>query len=229
MLAVTEWTFTADVSTWVNLILKDRPDLPFSKSSVEDRCSNSQKRRDFTLYLKDGSPFLTGEMKMPDKTDGGSPYRESVVIDAHDKADDAAVEYYFTWNVNRCVLWKTFEVKKPIISRHIEDYSDILAAPIKHSADVRNSRVQDQIKKFLLRFLERCAALISGAKPMMMLTPDEKFLNIWEAALQQPVAQTLSSLDRKYEKDSLFTAEIDGWMREEQGWIISHSDGRNHS
>jgi type I restriction-modification system DNA methylase subunit len=224
MQGITEWTFTADVAKWVEQILLDRPDLPFSRTSVEDRGSGSQKRRDFTLYLKNGNAFLTGEMKMPDKPDGGSPYREAVVKDAHDKADDAGVEYYFTWNVNRCVLWKTFEVGKPIISRHIEDYSNVLFAPIKHSSEVAHPRVQEQIKKFLLRFLERCAALMSGEKPMMMLTPDEKFLNIWEAALQQPVAQTLAALSQRYEKDNLFTAELDSWMREDQGWIISHSD-----
>jgi len=223
MPGVTEWTFTADVAKWMEQIIQDRPDLPFSRTDVEVRGTGSQKRRDLTLYHKNGKPFLTGEMKMPDKSDGGSPYREAVVKDAHDKADSVGVEYFFTWNVNRCVLWKTFEPGKPIAQRYIEDYSDVLAGPIKRSDDVENPRVQEQVKCFLLRFLERCAALISGAQPMLMLTPDEKFLNIWEAALQRPVAQTLEALSNKYEKDALFTGQLDLWMREEQGWIISHT------
>lgn len=225
MPVVTEWTFTANVANWINKILREHPELPFADTAaVEKNVPGSRKRHDLVLCDKNQKPFLTGEMKMPDKADGGSPYREAVVMDAHNKADAAGVEYFITWNVNRCVLWKTFEAGKPIAQRYVEDYSDVLAAPIKRSDDVESPRVQEQIQGFLLRLLERLAALISGVQPMLMLAPDEKFLNIWEAALQRPVAQTYEALNKKYEKDSVFTGQLDLWMREEQGWSISHKD-----
>ena len=33
------------------------------------------------------------------------------------KADDVGVKHFFTWNVNRLVLWKTFEPGVPLIQR----------------------------------------------------------------------------------------------------------------
>lgn len=220
---VTEWTFTADATKWMEQILQQRPDLPFSRAEVEERGRASQKRRDITLYDRNNRPVITGEVKMPDKPDGRSPFQEALVMDAHAKADSIGAEYYFTWNVNRCVLWRTFEQGKPITERQIEHF-ELFPSPIRHADEVEIPRIQEQIKQFLASFLDRCAAILSGVHPMLIMPLDEKFLNIWEAALEQPVAQTLYALSTLYEKDRAFTADLDRWMREEQGWTISHRD-----
>ena len=223
MPTITEWTFTADIAKWIEQVLHERPDLPFSCAEVEERGAGSRKRRDLTLYDRQNKPAVTGEVKMPDSPDGRSPFQEALVMDAHQKANLIGVEYFFTWNVNRCVLWKTFEAGKPITERYLEHFP-VMPAPVRHADELEHPRVQQQIKQFLVRFLERCAAIITGEQPMLLLPLDEKFLYVWEAALEQPVAQTLRAISDFYEKDKTFARHLDKWMRDEQGWTLSSDD-----
>ena len=99
---VTEWEYTADVAGCINQILEKDSRLPFSKAKCERRTVGSQKRRDITLYDRDKRVVLTGEVKLPYRSAGGSPYNEAVVQDARKKAQRAKSDYFFTWNVNAC-------------------------------------------------------------------------------------------------------------------------------
>jgi len=117
MATVTEWTFTSDAAKWIEEIIKQKPSLPFLDAKVELRPAASIKRGDIIIRGRDGKPIITGEAKMPDKPDGNSPFNEMVVRDAHDKADDFGAPYFFTWNVNRCVLWQTFQKGVPLVDR----------------------------------------------------------------------------------------------------------------
>ena len=85
--------------------------MPFSRAKCEQRGSGSKKRRDLTLLDKNQVIALTGEVKMPWAKDGGTPFIESVVQDARQKAQRAGVRFFFTWNVNEFVLWETFPAK----------------------------------------------------------------------------------------------------------------------
>ncbi|OFX16895.1 MAG: hypothetical protein A2Z18_11390 [Armatimonadetes bacterium RBG_16_58_9] len=223
MPSVNEWTLTADVAKWIADVLRERPELPFSEAKVEERGRGSRKRRDLTIYDRKGNLVITGEIKMPDNSDGRSPFQDSLVKDAHEKADTVGAEYFFTWNVNRCVLWRTFEQGVPITERHIHHWY-VLPAPVRDSADVAHPRVEEQVARFLSLFLERCAAIMTGAEALPSLPLDEKFLLVWEAALDQPVAQTLRSLSGRYLRDREFTTELDRWMRDKQGWTVSSAE-----
>ncbi len=68
--AVTEWTFTGDVQSLINEILRDHPEFGFSEAKIEERGRGQLKRRDLTLYDDRGKCALSGEVKMPDKADG---------------------------------------------------------------------------------------------------------------------------------------------------------------
>jgi len=223
MASINEWTLTADIAKWAEQILRDRPDLPFSRVAVEERGRGSQKRRDLTLYAKSGKPAITGELKMPDSPDGRSPFQDSLVLDAHEKADRIGVEYFFTWNVNRCVLWKTFEQGKSITERYVAHFP-VFPTPIRSSEQLAHPLVEQRIREFLAQLLERCAVIMVGEEPAPSVPMDEKFLLVWEAALEQPVAQTLQALSLRYLRDREFTATLDKWMREGQEWIISHRE-----
>ena len=111
MTSMTEWEFTADVAKWISEVLAKNARLPFSEAKCEQRGSGSAKRRDLTLLDKNQVVSLTGEVKLPFQKDGGSPYIESVVQDARQKAQRAGARFFFTWNVNEFVLWETFPAK----------------------------------------------------------------------------------------------------------------------
>jgi len=118
---INEVTFMSDVAGWINAILEKRPDLPFTHAKIEESAEGKRTRRDLTLYDRDGSKALTGEAKIPDDPHLG-PHADSVVQDAFQKASDAGARYFFTWNVNRFVLWDPSKVKLPILQRQWRDF-----------------------------------------------------------------------------------------------------------
>ena len=223
MSQVTEWEFTGGVMSHINLILSDHPELPFQEARIETRKKGKRERRDLALFDKGGRIVLTGEVKTPDSPEGRSPFQQGVVEDAHAKADAVGVDYNFTWNVNRFVLWKTYEHGKPITERYVEHFA-VLPSPIHDADETLHPRVRAQIDEFLLKFLERFAALLSGEQPMPLLPLDEKFILVYEASLEQPVAQTLAAIGQFYARNKDFKRRLDNWMRDEQGWVLSSDE-----
>ena len=82
----TEWTFAADAAKWMSLFLHGQTKSPFTDAKVEQRSSGSAKRSDLILYDRDGKPALTGEIKLPDTTEGQTPFHAKLVSDARRKA-----------------------------------------------------------------------------------------------------------------------------------------------
>jgi len=101
---INEWEFTGDVQKWITEILVKNSRLPFSEAKIEQSGSDSAKRRDFTLLDKDNRAVLTGEVKLPYRKDGGSPYNNAVVQNARGKARIPGARFFFTGNVNEFVL-----------------------------------------------------------------------------------------------------------------------------
>lgn len=104
-----EWQFTSDVAKWIYLLLERNKELPFGDAYCEGQSADSPKRRDLTIKDRNGLVVLTGEVKLPGQKDGATPYNAKSVADAREKALRAGVDYFFTWNVNECVLWETNE------------------------------------------------------------------------------------------------------------------------
>lgn len=215
-----EWNITAQAATWMTEICNARPELPFSHATVEETVKGSAKRHDLTLFHRTTKkPILTGEVKRPENPDGRNPMSDALLSDAFMKASISGIPYFFTWNVNRCVLWDSFK-SGPLTERNLEHFY-VLQPPIKKSDELRDGRREAELKKFLNRFLERLAAIVEGGETLPTLPLDEKFLLVWEAALEQPVAQTLAALHHTFGDDKEFTGQLNTWMREKLGLILS--------
>jgi methylase of polypeptide subunit release factors len=215
-LSTTEWEFTATVASWINQIIQANRDLPFSEARCEQKSEDSQKRRDLTLLDSNGKIVLTGEVKLPYRKDGGSPYNETVVQDARQKAIRAKSKYFFTWNVNECVLWETFTNK---ISRTDRKYTSWDVTHVINEHQLTIPATEHAIRKWLPLLLNDFAKILRGTAIFGLQTPDQKFVDAIESALKMPIHFTLESLASRYEKR--FKAELDAWMRGEMGWVIS--------
>lgn len=215
---INEWTFAADVCKTIQGILADTPGLPFAEAKVEQGAGFGRKRRDLTLYDRERRPVLTGEIKLPDRPDGQSPYAGPLVDDAFQKANAKGVEHFFTWNVNRFVLWKTFEAGKPIAERDLEHFN---VTSITSSAELSSPGVQTEIRGFLTQFLGRYARILEGTEPIRSRPLDEKFIRVLESALELPILQTRNAVSNRYATDRKFARNLDAWMRDSQGWLIS--------
>ncbi len=208
---INEWTFAADVCKTIQEILADNPALPFSEAKVEEAARAGRKRRDLTLYGTAGHPVLTGEIKLPDRPDGQSPYADPLVEDAFGKANVKGLEYFFTWNVNRFVLWKTFEPGKPLADRELEHFN---VTSITRSEEINDPQVQAEIRGVLTTILGRYARILEGTEPIRSKPLDEKFVRVLESALELPILQTRNAITRLYEGDRKFARKLDGWMRD---------------
>ncbi|MGA2225573.1 MAG: N-6 DNA methylase, partial [Syntrophobacteraceae bacterium] len=213
---INEWELTADVASWINEIIgKDRT-LPFSRAKCEQRPETSLKRRDLTLLGGIGQILVTGEIKLPYQKDGSSPYNAVVVDDARSKALKVGSKYFFTWNVNECVLWETTPTRS---SWRDQNYKSWDVTKVRKESDLEHPAVIDAIKNWLPVFLNDLAKILGGTSFIGRKSPDEKFIDALESALKMPIFATLDELERRYKKVRN-KSELDKWMRSDQGWII---------
>ncbi|MCX6030572.1 MAG: N-6 DNA methylase [Chloroflexi bacterium] len=213
-----ELTFVDHVTNWINAILARRLDLPFREATIEESGKGSRKRRDLTLYGKDGKLALTGEIKLPDKPDGLTPYNEMVVMDAHQKANDEGVKHFFTWNVNRLVLWQTFEPGVPLIQRDQLKF-DVIQV---HDSKLLTLGVnQAKIQTFLETFLTTFADIYRGLRVLPVKPLDERFIDMLDTALDSIAFHTLDALTKRYGDDTAFRGEMTAWMVNKMGWTLA--------
>jgi len=211
-----EWEFTADVASWINEIIAGDSSYPFHRAKCEQRGAGSRKRRDLTLLDPEQRVCLTGEIKLPYQKDGGSPFVEAVVNDARRKAQRAQARFFFTWNVNQCVLWETTPSKTSLKDREYRSWNVTSVSSERHMAQPMTTHA---IQYWLPEFLTEFARILRGTLPIGVKSPDEKFIEALESSLSMPIMLTLEELSERYEQNG-FRAELDRWMRDEQGWVI---------
>ena len=217
-----EQAFVADISSWINSILESRNDLPFTKARVEEYPHGKRTRRDLSIYDKDGKVALCGEVKMPDAPDGKTPYDEDVVQDAFLKASQTGARFFFTWNVNRLVIFDPGKVTLPILQRQTKDYKWFT---FTKSVEVRSPGIEHKLRnEYLPSLLQDLASLYRGETPFGVLPPDERFILMLESFLERPVELTRHETYRRWHEDKAFRKDISGWMVNSQKWTIPKNE-----
>jgi type I restriction-modification system DNA methylase subunit len=214
-----EWNITALAASWMTEACNARPELPFSHAEVENTVKGSARRHDLVLFHRNGKKVLTGEVKRPENPDGRDPTADALLMDAFTKASLSGIPYFFTWNINRCVLWDSHQ-QGPLTERRLAHFY-ALPSPIKKSDELKSPRYEGELKKFIGQLLDRFSAIYSGQETLPSLPLDEKFLLRWESSLEQPVAQTFGVLWERYGKDKAFTQDLNEWMKAKQGMVLS--------
>ena len=216
-----EITFCSDAAGWMNSELDQRPELAFQHVAIEQSTKGSRKRRDLTITDRTGKIAIAGEVKLPYQPDGGSPFDEGVVSDAHSKAAKVGTRYFLTWNVNRIVLWQTDDADKPLCERHVYDEAFV---QVRDADDLVAPGVQQAIRRGLLRFLERADQAYSDTLPLAKRPLDEFFITVLEAALERPIALTQRAIAGRHQSDGRFKTKLDVWMRDAQQWHLSDDE-----
>ena len=219
-----EWGFTGEIKSWIDQIAKLNSSLPFAGARIEAVGKGSQKRRDLTLVDRNGDALLTGEVKLPDAPDGGSPYRAEVVKDARQKALRAGVRFFFTWNVNECVLWETATAGAGLKDRAYERWT---VTAITQRGQLDTAPVQALIHVWLVKFLYDAARILRQGKVGGARTPDVKFVEALESALTVPIRHTYEALARLYVSTPALKRDLDQWMLS-LGWTITSDSDSLH-
>jgi len=232
---INEVQFTANVKSWIDAICRELATVdqsfPFLGAEIEERKEIGRKRRDLVLRPRQNplGHALTGEIKLPDRPDGRTPYSEMVVLDAHSKASAVGAEYFFTWNVNRFVLWQTFRRDSPIFDRSITFYDWFPEGQEVHrSDDLLREDVQQKLKRRLEEFLVEYAEIYKGAKPFPRRPLDEWFIHLLECALDRPTFCTLAEILKYYSRDVAFHGNLDQWMIRNLGATITEEESQDN-
>ncbi len=215
MSTLNEVQFVAEVKSWVDEICRSEgASFPFAKAEIEVRSKGKRERRDFVLLNHRGEKVLTGEVKLPDRSDGRNPYAEELVLDAQEKANAVGVDYFFTWNVNRMVLWKTFVAGLPVADRSI-DFFDW--ASVRDSDELSRPEVVSLLKGKWVEFLSYFADIHRGKRAIPRYPLDKKFVHYLESALEGPANLTRTALYQITDHDKRFTEKIRKWVSSNLG------------
>ena len=216
------------VLQWLNQIIKDQK-LPFRRADQEVQiktCYGLVRYPDIIIW--DGSEDRAAcliELKQPVI----SAYAEQLVNDALNKAIDAGIPFFATWNLNKFVLWETFRPGTTLLERRLL-HKDVL--DIKDLKDLTRSDVEKRVKNFLAEFLKTLLAYyetkIVQPKPLEVyvlpkLAPDEILVYYLKTAVDSLYIPVSNEIMRRKEKEPEFLNKLAQWFVG-QGWLFEDSE-----
>jgi hypothetical protein len=177
-----------------------------------------RKRKDLRFFDYNGKLALCGEVKLPGTPEGRSAFSEKLMQDAFVKADNARVQFFFTWNVNEFVLFDRSLWDRPLIDRRVRVWR--LARNLFSSEDVaREENLQFIKTHFLPDLLRDLADIISGRRRDWSMPPDDVFIRSLESHLDWPVQLTGAYILDQTGRGKAFDLRVQHWMSQ-QDWTF---------
>jgi hypothetical protein len=217
-----EVTFCSRVSKWADSIFENNPAFSFKRTEIEESKGIKRKRSDLRVYGANNKLILAGEVKLPGTADGRNAYNFALVDDSCHKASNAGAEFFFTWNVNKFVLFDSKLWHLPIMERHVKDYD--LGLDLDNPDDVSRPEVEKRVQKFLADFFADLQSIMDGKQPDWGMPPDEFFIRAFESHISWPVKLTAEFLWAKSAAEKQFDALLQEWMAGDQGWQVIRND-----
>jgi methylase of polypeptide subunit release factors len=222
--SIHEVDFCGQVATAVAAMHAQDPNFPFAEARLEGFGTGTakRKRKDLRFFEPGGKLALCGEVKLPGTAEGRSPYDDGVYQDAAQKADNAAVRFFFTWNVNVFVLWDRSQWDKPILERRVREWK--LGLTLAGPEDVARPENLDFIRtRFLPDLLRDLADIYTGRRRDWSMPADDIFIRSLESHLDWPVQLATAYLIDRTDRDKTFDAEVQQWLAD-QDWIFVRND-----
>jgi hypothetical protein len=217
-----EVDFCAQIAGAVNELVGQNPTIyPFHEARVEGYGTGAsrRKRKDLRFFDINGKVVLCGEVKLPGTPEGQSAVNQAVMADAAAKADDAGVQYFFTWNVNDFALWDRSRWDQPWFERRVRLWH--LPRTLACPEDVAREDNLKFIKThFLPDLLRDVADIISGRRRNWEMPPDDVFIQSLESHLNWPVQLASAYIMEHANKSKPFDLRIQRWMGEQDRTFV---------
>ena len=217
-----EVTFCSRVSKWADSLFSQNPSWNFSRTEIEQSKGIKTKRSDLRIYGTKNELMLAGEVKMPGTVEGRNAYNTDLIDDAFQKASSAGAEFFFTWNVNKLVLFDSKKWNLPIMERRVREFD--LGLDLEKPDDVDRPEVEKRLLAFLAEFFGQFHEIAAGKKPDWGMPPDEFFIRAFESHIDWPVKLTAEFLTEKSAADKTFDTHLQEWMSGDQGWQVIRGD-----
>ena len=176
----------------INALVGQRPDdlsVPGGQGRRVWFRRGQAEAKDLRFFDLRGKLTLCGEVKLPGTPEGQSAVNNAVMADAAAKADDAGVQYFFTWNVNEFALWDRSLWDRPWFERRVRIWR--LPRMLTSPQDVaREDNLQFIKTHFLPDLLRDLADILSGRRRDWSMPPDDFFIRSLESHLDWPVRLT---------------------------------------
>lgn len=219
---INEVDFCGKMATAMTAIFASiRDKSPFIEARLEGMGSSKSKRarKDLRFYGPNNKIVLTGEVKLPG---GVGAFDSDEVKNAHDKAEEANVQYFFTWDVNTFALWDRSQWQKPLLERRVNVWQ--LRLDLTSPQEVARPETLDHIeKRFLPNLIRDLAEIVSGHRRDWALPPDEVFLRSLESHLDWPVSLLRQYLHAEAASSKKFDLNLQAWLTS-QDRVFARSD-----
>ena len=180
-----EVTFCSRVSKWADTLFSENPSWNLVRSEIEESKGINRKRSDLRFYGKKNRLVLAGEVKLPGTPEGRNAYNSDLIGDAFHKASSIGAEFFFTWNVNKLVLFDSKKWDVPMMERRVREFD--LGIDLEKPEDISRPEIETRIQKFLAEFFAALHEIVAGRKPDWGMLPDELFIRAFESHIAWPV------------------------------------------
>ena len=174
------------------------------------------------IYDSKKKLVLAGEVKLPGTVEGRNAYNSDLIDDAFQKASSAGAEFFFTWNVNKLVLFDSKKWDVPLMERRLDDFD--LGIDLEKPEDVSRPEVEKSIQEFLAKFFAALHEIAAGKKPDWGMPPDLFFIRAFESHIAWPVKLTAEFFFTQSATDKKFDTLFQEWMSKDQGWQVIRND-----
>jgi methylase of polypeptide subunit release factors len=215
-----EVTFCSRVSKWAENLFSQNPSWNFVRAEIEELVN--RKRSDLRIYGPNNRLVLAGEVKLPGTAEGRNAYSSDLISDAFQKASNLGAEFFFTWNVNKLVLFDSKKWDVPIMERRLNDWD--LGLDLDQPEDVSRPEVEKCIQEFLAGFFAQFHEIAEGIRTDWAKPPDQYFISAFEGHIGWPVKLTREFLAEKSDTNKAFDARLQEWMSNDQGWQVIRND-----
>ena len=212
---------------WTAEAAAQEPNLPFGGMRQEKprpRKGQMPERQDVVLHDRRGRPLISGELRLPDHPEGATPDVHSLVQDAHNKAVDLGVKYFFTWNVNDAIVWTTDDLSHLGLGLMERRYRYYDVTDLGHRRELDDPVVEEKLKTWWRTFLRDLADILAGRAPAVVLPLDEQFVALLEVALKPVIRAVHQALVGRFIADQGFARQLNRWMIQDQQWTFDTPD-----
>lgn len=224
---VDELEFQGRLITWTTEAVSQEPNLPFGgmvQEKPRPRKGKMPQRRDIVLVDRRGSPLVSGELRLPDHPEGHTPDVFTLVEDAHQKAVDLGVKYFFTWNINDAIVWTTDDLSHQGLGLMDRRHRFYDVTDIANRRELDDPAVEEKLRAWWRTFLRDLADSLAGRAPARVLPLDEQFVALLEVALKPVIRAVHQGLARRFVADLAFARQLNRWMIRDQQWTFESPD-----
>lgn len=187
-------------------------DFPSIKKVVVEPRDREGKVPDLVIFDANDQPICAIEIKLPTN----SPYHPNIFNQAFGYANNEGLEYFGTFNLQKLVIWKTFEEGKPLLQRRFKEY-DI--SEVEYPEDFEKKYHKEIAKENFKNVLTdlRRLQIEETEKVLPSLPPDRILIDFLHSTIDSISKPITERVVEKIGHSPSFRKKIKEWYVE-QGW-----------